>query len=70
MVKEKKMKLQWRRFKLATAGMIVIAFIAVILLYTGIMAVLEKSNVGYAMIFFSAVLFAAVGYDIYRMYGY
>ncbi|MEW6070196.1 MAG: hypothetical protein AB1485_06220 [Candidatus Thermoplasmatota archaeon] len=64
------MKLQWRRYKLATAGMIAVAIVAVILLYAGIMSLLEKSSLGYVMIFFSILLFVAVGYDVYRMYGY
>lgn len=70
MVEKKKMKLQWRRFKLATAGMIFVAFVASILLYVGITTLLNNSSLGYIMIFFSILLFAAVGYDLYRMYGY
>ncbi|MDI6855624.1 MAG: hypothetical protein QMD21_02410 [Candidatus Thermoplasmatota archaeon] len=70
MVEKKRMRLQWRRFKLATAGMILVAFVAVVLLYVGIMTLLGNSSLGYVIIFFGILLFVAVGYDVYRMYGY
>lgn len=67
---ERKMKLQWRRHKTGTIGTILVAIIATLLVVIGIFSLKESPDIGYLFMFFGVVLFFAVGYDIYRMYGY
>lgn len=67
---EKKMKLQWRRHKTATIGTILVAIVAALLVVIGIFSLNESPDIGYVFLIAGVVLFCAVGYDIYRMYGY
>lgn len=70
MVKEKRVKLQWRRYKLGTVGIILVALFASLLIYVGVLSILNQSNVGYAFLALGIVFWLGVGFDIYRMYGY
>ena len=67
---ERKMKLQWRRHKTATIGTILVAIVAALLVVIGIFSLNESPDIGYVFLIFGIVLYCAVGYDIYRMYGY
>lgn len=67
---ERKMKLQWRRHKMATMGTILVAIVAALLVVIGIFSLNESPDIGYVFLIAGVVLFCAVGYDIYRMYGY
>jgi len=67
---ERKMKLQWRRHKMATMGTILVAIVAALLVVMGIFSLNESPDIGYVFLIFGIVLYCAVGYDIYRMYGY
>jgi len=68
--KKPKMKLQWRRYKTATFLMIIVAVIAIFLISVGTTCILENSSIGYLFIGVGVLLLCAVGYDMYRMYGY
>lgn len=67
---KRKAKLQWRRYKLGTVGIILVALFASLLIYVGVLSILSQSNVGYAFLAFGIVFWLGVGLDIYRMYGY
>ncbi len=67
---ERKMRIQWRRHKTGTIGVILVAIIASLLITIGIFSLKESPDIGYIFMFFGVVLFFGVGYDIYRMYGY
>jgi len=67
---ERKMKLQWRRHKMATMGTILVAIVATLFVVIGIFSLNESPDIGYVFLIFGIVLYCAVGYDIYRMYGY
>jgi len=67
---ERKMKLQWRRHKMATMGTILVAIVAALFVVIGIFSLNESPDIGYVFLIFGIVLYCAVGYDIYRMYGY
>jgi hypothetical protein len=67
---KKRMKLQWRRYKIGTLGVVIVCFIAILLLYLGILSFLEGASVGILFIVISLLLFGGVALDIYRMYGY
>ena len=67
---EKKMKLRWRRHKTATIGTILVAIVATLLVVIGVFSLKESPDMGYAFLIAGVVLYCAVGYDIYRIYGY
>lgn len=68
--KGRRKKVQWRRFKLGTVGVIFVAIVASFMIYSGILIVLDNEGWGYALLFSGIILWAAVVLDIYRMYGY
>jgi|GEM_PF-1945048 len=67
---EKKMKLQWRKYKTGTIGTILVAIVATLFVVIGLFSLKESPDIGYIFLVFGIVLYCAVGYDIYRMYGY
>jgi uncharacterized membrane protein len=67
---EKKMKLQWKRYKTATIGTIIVAIVGTLFVVIGIFSLKGSPDIGYVFLIFGILLYCAVGYDIYRMYGY
>lgn len=66
--KRRKSKFQWRRYKIGTLGVIIAASVSTLLIYMGISLFPQKA--GIMFIAAGIVLYSAIAYDIYRMYGY